>query len=277
PDSTHVRHCMDALDFLVVQDLFLTETARYADVVLPAVSWAEKEGTFVNTERRVQKVNRALRPRGDARPDWQIITDLANKMGLNWQYQCPEDIFREITSLTPSFAGITYDRLGITGIHWPCPTEIHPGTPILHVDKFSRGQGRFSAVEHRDPAELPDAEYPFMLTTGRILYHYHTGTMTRRSTGLKNVLDEELMEMHPDDAKALGVQECDLVKVTSRRGSVRSKLKISERVPRGVVFMTFHFHETAANILTSSEACPTAKIPELKVSAVRIEKVEADT
>jgi formate dehydrogenase major subunit/formate dehydrogenase alpha subunit len=274
PDSAHVMHCMDSLDFLVVQDIFMTETAQAADVVLPAVSWAEKEGTFSNTERRIQKVNPAIKPRGDAKPDWVILRDIAQKVGMDWNYSCSEDILKEIVSLTPSYAGISYDRLGVTGLHWPCPTEIHPGTPVLHTDKFSRGLGHFTPVEHQDPAEVPDAEYPFMLTTGRILYHYHTGTMTRRSPGLDQIHQEELMELNPADATALGVEECDSVNVISRRGKVRSRIKVTDRVPPGVVFMTFHFKETAVNLLTNSQSCPTAKIPELKVCAVRLEKAE---
>lgn len=272
PDSSHVIHCMETLDFLVVQDIFMTETAKYADVVLPAVSWAEKEGTFSNTERRVQKVNPALKPRGNAKADWQITVELANKLGLAWDYTCAEDIFQEIAALTPSYAGISYDRLGVSGIHWPCPTAEHPGTPILHIGKFSRGLGHFSGVEHQGPDEVPDQEYPFMLTTGRILYHYHTGTMSRRSKGLKFMQDEELMQINPADAQALGVTECDTVKVTSRRGSVNSRLNITDTVPKGVVFMTFHFKETAANLLTNPETCPTAGIPELKACAVKIVK-----
>ena len=271
-DSAHVRHCMESLDFLVVQDIFMTETASYADVVLPAVSWAEKEGTFTNTERRVQKVNPALKARGQAKADWEILVELAKKLGFAWDYSCAEDIFREFTALTPSYAGISYDRLGVNGIHWPCPTPEHPGTTILHVGQFSRGLGHFSGIEHQDPAELPDEEYPFMLTTGRILYHYHTGTMSRRSKGLKFIQNEELMQINPADAQALGVTEHDTVKVTSRRGSVKSRLQITDTVPKGVVFMTFHFKETAANLLTNPETCPTAKIPELKACAVKIEK-----
>ena len=274
PDSTHVQHCMKSLDFLVVQDLFMTETAELADVVLPAVSFAEKEGTFVNTERRIQKVNPALKPRGEARADWEILQGIAQKMGLDWDYSEAEDIFKEIASLTPSYAGVSYDRLGLMGLHWPCPTEVHPGTPVLHTDKFSRGLGQFTAVEHQASAEEADSEYPFTLTTGRILYHYHTGTMTRRSKGLSQIHKEELMEINPEDAKALGLEECDMVNVTSRRGTVKSKLKVTERVGKGVVFMTFHFKETAANLLTNPAVCPTAKIPELKVCAVRIEKAE---
>jgi formate dehydrogenase alpha subunit len=274
PDSAHVIHCMEALDFLVVQDIFMTETAQFADVVLPAVSWAEKEGTFVNTERRIQKVNPALKPRGEAKADWEIITAIAQKSGMDWNYTSSEDIFNEIVALTPSYAGVTYGRLGVTGLHWPCPTEIHPGTPVLHTDKFSRGLGRFTPVEHQDPAEVPDQDYPFMLTTGRILYHYHTGSMTRRSPGLDQIHQEELMELNPADAAALDVAECDSVNVISRRGSVRSRVKVTDRVPQGVVFMTFHFKETAANILTNSQTCPIAKIPELKVCAVRREKAQ---
>lgn len=274
PDTTHVIHCLESLDFLVVQDLFLTETAQLADVVLPAVSFAEKEGTFVNTERRVQKVNPAVKPRGQARIDWEIIQDIARKLGMDWNYGSSEDIMKETTLLTPSYAGIRYDRLGVTGLHWPCPTEDHPGTPILHIGKFSRGLGKFSAVEHQAPDEVPDSHYPFTLTTGRILYHYHTGTMTRRSPGLNEIHKEELMEINPDDAASLNLQECDMVNVISRRGSVKSKLKVTDRVPPGVVFMTFHFKETAANLLTNPKVCPTAKIPELKVCTVRLEKAE---
>ncbi len=271
-DINHAFHCLDSLDFLVVQDIFMTETAKIADVVLPAVTFAEKEGTFVNTERRVQKVNQAVKPRGQARADWEIIRDIANRLGFDWKYKKAEDVFNEIRQLTPSYAGITYGRLGVTGVHWPCPTEDHPGTPILHVGKFSRGLGKFTPIEYTPPAEEPDEEYPFTLTTGRILYHYHTGTMTRRSKGLGEIHKEEYMEINPADAEALGVAECDMVKVTSRRGEVKTKVKITDRVPKGVVFMTFHFSETAVNLLTNTACCPTAKIPELKVCTVRLEK-----
>lgn len=271
-DAAHVRHCLESLDFLVVQDIFLTETARYADVVLPAVTYAEKEGTFTNTERRVQKVNPAVKPRGQARADWEIIQDIANRLGLGWNYQSAGDIMDEINRLTPSYAGIKYERLGVTGLHWPCPDENHPGTPVLHVGKFNRGLGKFTAVDYTPPAEVPDDDYPFMLTTGRILYHYHTGTMTRRSRGLSEIHKEELMEINPADAEKLGLAECDTVKVSSRRGEVKTRIKVTSRVPRGVVFMTFHFAETAVNLLTNPNVCPTAKIPELKVCAVRLEK-----
>ncbi len=273
-DISHVRHCMEKLDFLVVQDIFMTETAEFADVVLPAVTFAEKEGTFSNTERRVQKVNPAVKPRGKARADWQIIQDIANKLGFGWNYADAEEIMDEINLVTPSYAGIKYERLGVMGLHWPCPAEDHPGTPMLHIGKFSRGLGKFTPVDYTPPAEEPDEEYPFTLTTGRILYHYHTGTMTRRSKGLDEMHKEELMELNPDDAAALGVEECDMVNVVSRRGSVKTKVKITERVPPGVVFMTFHFKETAVNLLTNPKVCPTAKIPELKVCAVRLEKAE---
>ena len=274
PDTAHIKHCLESLDFLVVQDIFMTETAQYADVVLPAVTFAEKEGTFVNTERRVQKVNPALKPRGNARTDWEILQGIAQKAGLDWNYTSAEEIFEEIRTVTPSYAGISYSRLGVTGVQWPCPTEEHPGTPILHCGKFSRGLGKFHPITHQPPAEETDEEYPYTLTTGRILWHYHTGTMTRRSRGLKQMHNEELMELNPADAAKLGVEECDSVNVISRRGSVKSRVKVTDRVPPGVVFMTFHFKETAANILTNTKVCPTAKIPELKVCAVRLEKAE---
>lgn len=272
PDASHVCECLENLDFLVVQDIFLTETARLAHVVLPAVSFAEKDGTFVNTERRVQRVRRAISPRGQARPDWWIIQEVARRLGFDWRYDSPEQIMEEIRGLTPSYAGITYERLEQGGIQWPCPSVDHPGTPILHVGKFARGTGKFSAVEYRLSAEQPDDDYPLLLTTGRSLYQYHSGTMTRKTAGLNQFHCEELMEISPQDAEALGLCNSDTVKVTSRRGTVKSKLKISERMQPGVVFMTFHFAETAANLLTNPEVCSVAKTPELKVCAVRVEK-----
>jgi formate dehydrogenase major subunit/formate dehydrogenase alpha subunit len=272
PDGSHICDCLEKMDFLVVQDIFLTETAQLADVVLPAATFAEKDGVFVNTERRVQRVRRALKPRGDSKPDWEIIQMLAQKCGFDCNYESAEQVFAEIAQLTPSYAGINYERLEGGGIQWPCPDAAHPGTPILHVGKFSRGLGKFSAVDYRLSAEQADEEYPFLLTTGRSLYQYHTGTMTRKTDGLNQFHKEELMEINPEDAEALGIGEDDLVTVSSRRGTVKSKVHLTDRVQPGVVFMTFHFSETAANLLTNPETCHIAKTPELKVCAVRIEK-----
>lgn len=272
PDGGHICDCLEKMDFMVVQDIFLTETAKLADVVLPAATFAEKDGVFVNTERRVQRVCRALKPRGQSKPDWEIIQLLAQKLGYDWNYESAEQIFDEIAELTPSYAGLSYKRLEDGGIQWPCPNPEHPGTPILHVCKFSRGLGKFSAVDYRLSAEQADEEFPILLTTGRSLYHYHTGTMTRKTEGLNQFHKEELMELNPEDAKALGIGEDDIVTVTSRRGTVRSKVHVTDRIQPGVVFMTFHFAETAANLLTNSEVCHIAKTPELKVCAVRVEK-----
>jgi formate dehydrogenase alpha subunit len=272
PNVNHTRESMEALDFMVVQDIFLTETAQLADVILPAASFAEKDGTFVNTERRVQRVRRAVRPRGNSKPDWEICQLLANKLGFNWKYTSAAEIFAEISSLTPSYGGISYERLEAGGLQWPCPTSDHPGTPILHVGQFARGLGRFSAVEYRPAAEDMDDDFPFLLTTGRSLYQYHTGTMTGKSEGLNRFHREELMEINPADAARLGIRQDDIVQVVSRRGAVRSKVNITENIGKGILFMTFHFAETAANLLTNPQLCPSAKTPELKVCAVRVEK-----
>jgi formate dehydrogenase alpha subunit len=273
PDTDHVAQALKSLDFLVVQDIFLTETARLAHLVLPGVSFAEKDGTFTNTERRVQRVRRALQPLGEARQDWEIIADLSTRMGLPLNYGTAEEIFEEIRSVTPSYAGITYARINQVGLQWPCPTPDHPGTPYLHQDRFTRGLGKFHAVAYQGPRELTDAEYPLYLTTGRVLYQYHTGTMTRKSPELEGLAPECLIEISPGDAFFLKVGDSDRVKILSRRGSIEAKLKITDRSPRGTLFIPFHYAEAAANKLTQTALDPVAKIPELKVCAVRIEKV----
>ena len=273
-DLNHVEIAIKELDFLVVQDIFLTETAAHADVVLPATSFAEKEGTFTNTERRTQLIRKAISPRGESRPDWLVLTELANNLGLNWNYAHPEEIMKEIASLTPSYGGVNYSRLEEKGLQWPCPSEDHPGTPYLHADKFTRGLGKFHAVKHLPPAELPDEEYPFTLTTGRLLYHYHTGTMTRNSKGLSEIKPEDFLKINPVDAGKLGITEGSTVKISSRRGDIKARVEITDVVPEGVVFMTFHFKESPVNRLTNCALDPLAKIPELKVSAVKIEKVD---
>jgi len=271
PDVAHVREALKSLDFLVVQDIFLSETAELADVVLPAVSFAEKDGTFTNTERRVQRVRKAIDPIGQAKPDWQIITELATRMGYPMAYESPEQIMEEIARLTPIYGGISYNRIENEGLQWPCLDQDHPGTRFLHQDKFTRGLGKFTPVEHAAPAEIPDEDYPFVLTTGRILYHFHTGTMTRRCRGLNEICPEGFVEINPDDADKLQVLDGSMVKVVSRRGNVITRARVTEKVPPSIVFMPFHFKEAAANALTNPALDPVSKIPELKVCAVRIE------
>lgn len=282
PDAQHVRSALEHLDFLVVQDIFLTETAQLADVVLPAASFAEKDGTFTNTERRVQRVRKAINPPGEAKADWEIVCALAKCVNsefripnyeLGWNYASPAQIMDELASLTPSYAGVSFERIELKGLQWPVPSKDHPGTPILHTEKFTRGKGLFSPVEHQEPAETPDAAYPFTLTTGRILQHYHTGSMTHRVPGLEQLAPEERVEVNPDDAARLRVNDGDWVRVSSRRGTVESRAWVTERVGRGVVFMTFHYAEALGNVLTNTAIDPIAKIPELKVCAVKVERV----
>lgn len=279
PDTNHVRRCLEHLGFLVVQDIFLTETAEMADVVLPGSSFAEKAGTFSNTERRVQMVSPAVPLPGEARTDWEIICDLAQRVQgeapaapyAGFDYGSPAEIMEEIAALTPSYAGVRHERLGNHGLQWPCPTLEHPGTPILHVGKFSRGLGRFVPVDWLPPAEQPDEEYPLVLTTGRVLYHYHTGSLSRRSQGLAEIYPEGTVEIHPEDALRLGIADGSLAQVTSRRGSVTAKAEVTTRTQPGLVFMTFHFADAAANVLTIAALDPVAKIPQYKVCAVRVE------
>jgi len=275
PNLNHVRQALERVDFLVHQDIFLNETGQFADVVLPAASFAEKWGTFTNTERRVQMVRPALEPPGEARPDWQIITDLANRMGADWSYESAAEIMDEIAAVTPIYGGISHARLErLGGIQWPCPTPDHPGTQYLHESKFSRGRGLFTPVEFEEAEELPDSEYPFILSTGRVLFHWHGGTMSRRSPGLESLAPQAEIEIHPQDAQKLGAQDGQPVRVSSRRGDVVANVLITPRSPTGTVFMTFHYAEAAANLLTPNYVDPVAKIPEYKVSAVKVEIVE---
>ncbi|MCL0092195.1 molybdopterin-dependent oxidoreductase, partial [Dehalococcoidia bacterium] len=274
PHADLVCKCLEEMDFVVVQDIFLTETAKYADVVLPAASFAEKDGTFINTERRVQRIRRAVKPRGDSKPDWEILQLLAQRFNLNWNYSSPEEVWDEVRRLTPHyFGGMSYERLEKGGLQWPCPTEDHPGTPIMHKGRFARGIGQFSTVEYRPwAADTVDEDYPFILTTGRKLYQYHTRTMSGKTGGLNYFLNEELMEISPRDAQALELTTGDMVKVTSRRGSVETKIQITDRVPPSVVCMSFHFEESPVNVLTDPAVCNMSVVSGLKVSAVRIEK-----
>ncbi len=274
PDVQHVREALARLEFLVVQDIFLSETAEFAHVVLPAASFAEKNGTFTNTERRVQLVRKAIEPIGDSKPDWWIISQVAQRLGAKgFDCNCSSDITEEMRKLTPSYGGISCDRLGNEGLQWPCPSEDHPGTCILHTNTFVRGKGRFMPLKYTPPAEMPDADYPLVLSTGRSLYHFHTGTMTRKVSGLNMIEPEGAVEINPQDASKLSIAQGDKVKVSSRRGEVITKAKVTEALPPGVVFMTFHFAESAANILTNPKLDPVSKIPELKVSAVKVEKL----
>lgn len=271
PDIGHVAEALEKLEFLAVIDIFPTETTRFAHVILPAASFAEKDGTFTNTERRVQRVRKALEPPGEAKPDWEILCALSSRLGYPMRYSHPREIMEEIASLTPIYGGISYARLEKEGLQWPCPSPDHPGTPYLHKDRFARGKGKFHAVEYRPPDELPDEEFPLLLTTGRILYHFHSRTMTGRVVGLHELVPEAYVEMNPADAGRLGVRDGELVRVSSRRGSIVVKATVTERVPAGTVFIPFHFGEQAANALTNPALDPQSKIPELKVCAVRIE------
>jgi formate dehydrogenase alpha subunit len=274
PDARHVEEALCKLKFFVVQDIFLTETAQLADVVLPAASFAEKDGTYTNTERRVQMGHRAIQPRGDSRPDWWITCQIAKRMGsTGFEFKNPSQIMEEITDLTPSYGGISYARLEEGSLQWPCPTKEHPGTPILHTALFTRGKGKFLPLEYKPPMEQPDEDYPLILTMERSLYQFHTGTMTRKVKGLNVLNGEELVQINPVDAGKLDIDDGERVKVISRRGQVTARSKITEASPVGVVTMSFHFTETRTNLLTNPALDPVSKIPELKVCAVRVEKV----
>jgi len=274
PDLNHATEALRNLKFLVVQDIFMSETAQMADVVLPAASFAEKDGTFTNTERRIQRVRKAIDPPGQAKPDWRITCQIARRMGAKgFDFEDPAQIMLEVARLTPSYSGITYEKLENICPQWPCPAPEHPGTPILHAEKFTRGKGQFLPLEYRPPMESADAEYPLILTTGRTIFHFHTGTMTRRVKGLNIIRSSELVEINPLDAEQLGIHDGEMVRVISRRGEVTARARVTENSPAGVIFMTFHFTESPANKLTINELDPVAKIPEYKVSAVRIEKL----
>lgn len=271
PDLSHLEKALKKLDLLVVQDIFLNETGELADVVLPSACFAEKDGTFSNTERRVQLIRKAVDAPGDAKPDWQIISELATKMGYAMDYSSTREIMDEVNELAPSYAGITYERIEKEGIPWPCPSADHPGTKYLHKDKFARGLGLFHAIEYMAPAELPDDEYPLILSTGRVLYHFHTGTMTRRAKGPSERYPESLVEINPADAEKYGIEDGKSIKVATRRGSIEAKASVTGRSPEGTIFANFHFREAAVNLLTNPAMDPIGKIPEYKVCAVKIE------
>ena len=277
PDTNHIIKALKSLDFFVLQELFMTETAQYADVILPGVSYLEKEGTFTNTERRVQRVRKAITVPGEMRLDTDIIIDLMNRMGYPQPHLTAAEIMDEIASVTPSFGGISHARLdseevGGKGLQWPCPTKDHPGTPIMHVGKFSRGLGWFYPAEYVPSAELPDEEYPIILMTGRILYHYTTRAMTGKTPELMEIEGHSFIEMNIVDAEKLGIKNGDRVRVSSRRGSIESTARVGTKTSPGESWMPFHFPDGNANWLTNAALDKYARIPEYKVCAIKIEK-----
>jgi formate dehydrogenase alpha subunit len=274
PDARHVARALKKLDLLVVQDIFPTETSRLAHVVLPAVSFAEKTGTFTNTERRVQLSRQAMPPLEGALPDWKIICEISSRAGCPMHYDSPMDILAEINRVTPSYGGITGERLRDSwGLCWPCPEEGHPGTTFLHKDRFVRGLGVFDPREYIPPAEVPDDEYPFSLTTGRVGFQYHTGTMTRKISILEREAPEAVLEMNPNDARRLRVGNGGMVAVESRRGELHLPVMVTPDIPEGVLFSTFHYSEKSVNELTIGAVDPVAKIPELKNCAVSVRRL----
>jgi predicted molibdopterin-dependent oxidoreductase YjgC len=288
PNLCHAREAFSKVKFLVVQDIFLTETAEFADVVLPAAAYAEKEGTFTNTERRVQRVRQALLPPKGACNDLSIIQAISERMNPDRKGAWPDDfqpgsdrmevteveeIFNEITKAWPAVAGINYERLEANGIQWPCPAEDHPGTPVLFENGFPRGLASFTPITWRESEELPDDEYPFILTTGRVLYQYHTGTMTRRSQVIERADRGPVIEMNPSDIGRLQIKDGERVRVESRRGTITLPVLATDRISKGVTFIPFHYKEAAANLLTNNACDPECKIPEAKVCAVKVEKI----
>ncbi len=287
PDTKHIRHSLESVDFLLLQEIFPSETSVYADVLLPGVTFAEKAGTFTNTERRVQIVRQAIPIQGDARNDWWITSQIAKRILAGtpdrvqneapysgWEYRDASDIMSEINAVTPSYGGITHARLEAgERLQWPCPTLDHPGTPILHTKQFTRGKGKFMPIDHVPPAEKPDDDYPMLLSTGRVLYHWHGGQMTRRAKGLMQVYGEALIELNPNDAERLGLNGKNVVRITSRRGFIEAQAWVTDRVPPGMVYANFHFPNASANELTHASLDPVAKIPEYKITAVKVELV----
>jgi formate dehydrogenase major subunit len=272
PDRAHCQHALESLDHLVVIDIFLTETAELADVVLPSSAWGETDGVFTNTERRVQRVRAAVPPQGVAKPDWWIIAQIARRLGIQgFEWESPKEVFNELCSLSPVYKGLNWDLIDRGEYHWPVPEAGHPGTPILHVDSFVRGRGLFSRPEYRDPAEVIDDEYPLWMTTGRRLAHYHTRTMTGRTVGSEFLVPEELVEVHPDDCARYGLEDGGMALLASRRGEVLVKVWATDQSPRGTVFCSFSFSNVPINALTGSGYDPITDTAELKVCAVRIE------
>jgi len=277
PNMHHTIKALKALEFLVVQDIFMTETAAMADVILPAACAFEKDGTFTNTERRVQRVRKVVEPPPRARNDMAIISRMARAMRYPLEYDSPEKVLEEFSRLWPAMGGITYDRINDTGIAWPCPTKDHPGTEYLYKDGFPKGRVPFIQVPYNPPAEVTSAEYPFVLTTGRNLFQYHSGSMTRRAGPIEQHAGEAYVELNPADAGKIDVRTGDTIKVSSRRGSIEIKVRTTRRVSEGTVFIPMHYREAAANVITNDALDPEVKIPELKVCAVKIEVVARKT
>lgn len=273
PDTRHIKHGLNSAEFLVVQDIFLTETAKHADVVLPAACWAETEGTFTCSERKIQRVRAAVVPPGEARPDWKILKELGKRLGLSMDYESAEEIFKEIASLSPAYGGVSYARIEQGDIQWPCPTPDHGGTKFLHQGKFGRGLGLFAGIDFRPSEELPDEEYPFFLTTGRRYAHYNARSMTGRCETLHREMPIALTQVHFKDAMKLGVHDGDAVRVVSRRGEVITYASIGDVVPEGAIFMDFHFARANSNVLLGTSLDPVTKTPDYKVCAVRVEPV----
>jgi len=275
PDIRHVEHCLASAEFLVCQDIFPTETTRFAHVILPAAAWSENEGTFTSSERRVNRARSVSVPPGQARPNWWIFKEIAKRMGHSWESNSAREIWdNEVSRLAPSFAGIRYARLRGDGLQWPVPDEKHRGTSYLHKDGcFTCGLGVLKPVDWIPPAEVPDKEYPLVLSTGRRLYHYHTRTQTGRSAGLNDLLSEETADISRTDAEALGVAHGERIRVRSRRGEVVVRANVTPRVPPGLVWMAFHFREACANWLTNPAYDPLTQTAEYKACAVCIEKV----
>jgi len=273
PDLNHIEKALEQLEFLVVQDIFLTETAEKADVVLPAACFAEKDGTFTNSERRIQRIRKAVNAPGEAKADWEIINTIMSKLGYENNFKNPSDIIDEIALVTPQYGGIDYERVEENGLQWPCTDKNHIGTKYLHKGKFAKGIGTFHEVEYKAPAELVDEEYPLILTTGRILYHYHTRTMTGKHEGINGIAGEGYIEISPNTAASLNIEDGEKIKVSSRRGEIQTRAKITDIVNDEVVFMPFHYAEGAANRLTNAALDPVTDIPEYKVCSVNIEKI----
>lgn len=274
PDRNHCEHALKSLDHLVVIDIFRTETADLADIVLPATSWGETDGVCTNTERRVQRLRAAVPAVGEAKPDWWIVSQIAKRLGVpGFEYDSAKEVFNELCELSPIYNGLDWDRIDKSEYQWPVPDKEHPGTPMLHQDEFKNGRGIFKVIGYRDPAEVIDEDYPIWLTTGRRLQAYHSRTQTGRSAGIEYLLPGESLEVHPDDAVALKLADGDTCRLSSRRGSLEIPVKVTEQSPRGTVFASFSFAEVPINILTGSGYDPVTETAELKVCAVKVEAI----
>jgi predicted molibdopterin-dependent oxidoreductase YjgC len=271
PNIGHVRQALEKLEFLVLQEIYMSSTAELADVVLPGASFAEKTGTFTNSERRVQLINKAIEPFGNSRPDWMIVCEVANRMGHAFKYSDTAEIMDEIASVAPIYGGISHERIRKVGLQWPCPDKEHPGTKYLHKGKFPRGLGRFHGIDDKPPAEVPDKEFDFILSTGRMRFHYNNGSMTRRTYLLEREFPFMFVEVNTEDAQRLGIKNMADCKVSTRRGQLTVKALVSDKVKKGVLWMPFHYTEAPANLLTNDAFCPISRIGEYKACAARIE------